>query len=115
MKRQNVKSYKTIMIEEMFIRENVGQGNCFKVPEGYFEQMKSQLLVQLPDKKAKTSVLSSWIYVAACSMAALMLGVTYYMHQQPQDDAVAESSYMEEAADYAMIDNTDIYACLSEE
>ncbi len=102
--------------EEMFIRENIGKRNCFKVPEGYFEQMKTQVMEQLPEKKAKTSVLRPWMYAAACSVAALILGVTYFMHHDPtQEEMVAESSYMEEAADYAMIDNTDIYACLSEE
>lgn len=101
--------------EEMFIRENIGQRNCFKVPEGYFEQMRNQVMEQLPEKKAKTSVLRPLMYAAACSVAALLLGVTYYMHQQTPEEVVAESTYMDEAADYAMIDNTDIYACLSEE
>jgi len=110
------------MIEEMFIRENISNRNCFKVPEGYFEQMKTQVMEQLPEKKAKTTVLRPWFYAAACSVAALMLGVTYFMHQQTPEEVVAESTYMEEAsdytleaADYAMLDNTDIYACLSEE
>ena len=44
----------------------------------------------------------------------LLMGVTYYFHEQSSDEAVADSSYYEEVADYAMIDNVDIYACISE-
>ena len=40
--------------------------------------------------------------------------VTYYWHQNTADDMMADSSYYEEVADYAMIDNIDIYACLAD-
>jgi len=102
--------------DDQILKETVGQRNAFKVPDGYFEQLTSQVMNQLPEKKARTMMLRGWMYAAACSVAALLLGVTYYMHHQDtQKEMVAESNYIEEVADYAMIDNMDIYACLSDE
>ncbi len=104
------------MIEEQYLKENIGRKNCFVVPEGYFEQMKSQVMEQLPERKARMTVLRPWVYAAACTIAAILLGVTYSNHHQSYEEPVSDNnSYIEEAADYAMIDNTDIYACLSEE
>ncbi len=101
--------------EEQYLKETAGKRNAFKVPDGYFEQLTSQVMAQLPEKKARTTMLRRWMYAAACSVAILLLGVTYYMHQQTHEEIVAESSYIDEVADYAMIDNMDIYACLTDE
>ena len=101
--------------EEKHLRETVGQRNVFRVPEGYFEQFTAQVMEQLPEQqKARTTMLRPWLYAAACSVVAMLMGVTYYFHQDTSDDMMADSSYYEEAADYAMIDNIDIYACLAD-
>ena len=81
--------------EEKHLRETVGTRNAFRVPEGYFEQFTAQVMEQLPEQqKARTTMLRPWLYAA--------------------DDMMADSSYYEEVADYAMIDNIDIYACLAD-
>lgn len=110
--------------EELYLREKVGQGNPFKVPEGYFEQLTSQVMNQLPEKKAKvvSMRIRRWLYAAACIAAIAVLGLTFMFdnrvaaEQQPLTASVSavESDYMDEAADYAMIDNAEIYACLAE-
>jgi hypothetical protein len=67
-----------------------------------------------------------WLYAAACTALALMLGVSYYFMQSPATSTESapvavvaptttpDYSYFDEVADYAMLDNTEIYACLSE-
>lgn len=101
--------------EEKHLRETVGTRNAFRVPEGYFEQFTAQVMEQLPEQqKARTTMLRPWLYVAACTVVAVLMGVTYYWHQNTADDMMADSNYYEEVADYAMIDNIDIYACLAD-
>ena len=101
--------------EEKHLRETVGTRNAFRVPEGYFEQFTAQMMEQLPEQqKARTTMLRPWLYAAACTVVAVLMGVTYYWHQNTADDMMADSNYYEEVADYAMIDNIDIYACLED-
>ena len=101
--------------EEKHLREIVGQRNPFRVPDGYFEQLTAQVMQQLPEQqKARTTMLRPWLYAAACMVAAMLMGVTYYLHQDSADDLVADGSYYEEVADYAMIDNMAIYASLED-
>jgi hypothetical protein len=109
--------------EEKYIREKVGQKNPFTVPEGYFDQLTSQVMSQLPERRQKSRVvqLRKWFYAAACVAAVAVMGLTYHFHQQADDQTVVASvdsntdnSYIDEAADYAMLDNTEIYAYLAE-
>lgn len=109
--------------EEKYIREKVGQKNPFTVPEGYFDQLTSQVMSQLPERRQKSRVvqLRKWFYAAACVSAVAVMGLAYHFHQQADDQAVVASvdsntdnSYIDEAADYAMLDNSEIYAYLAE-
>ena len=116
------------MEEEKYIEERVGKRNPFRVPEGYFEGFTAQLIQQLPDKskpRAKSVWLRPWYYAAAC-VCVLLISATVWLalpekemkqapvavanqqHPQEQMDAI------EEAADYMMLDNYDIYAYMSE-
>lgn len=101
--------------EEQYLEEAIGRKDGFRVPEGYFNQLTASVMSQLPERKARTKVLYSWLYAAACIIAVAVMSVTYYMHQQSTDDMTADSNYYEEAADYAMLDNMDIYACMVDE
>jgi hypothetical protein len=120
--RQTNKRRQTMTNEELYLRNKVGQGNPFKVPEGYFEQLTSQVMNQLPEKKAKVVPMRRWLYAAACVAAIAVLGLTFMFNnrqaveQQSLTASVSavERDYMDEAADYALIDNAEIYACLSE-
>jgi hypothetical protein len=58
------------------------------------------------------------MYAAACLVVAIFCTAFYFSRihtDAPEMSQMAVSeSYMDEAADYAMIDNTDIYACLAD-
>lgn len=127
--------------DELYLKQTVGNKNPFRVPEGYFEQLAEQVMQQLPAReqplvrrpggqpRARKVQLRPWLYAAACTALALMLGVSYYFMQSPATSPEAshiaavtpasvsadtDNSYIDDAADYAMLDNAEIYACLSE-
>ena len=89
------------MNEEKYIEEQVGRRNPFTVPEGYLMRYAAALVCVL----------------AMGAMAWFALSSSPDVHQPLQVEAVQVSgdAAFDEAADYAMIDNYDIYACLSEE
>lgn len=127
--------------EELYLKQTVGNRNPFRVPNGYFEQFTEQVMQQLPAReqpiapqqtlsqpRARKVQLRPWLYAAACTALALMLGVSYYFMQSPATSAepapmaavtpatyvASDNSYIDEVADYVMMDNAEIYACLSE-
>lgn len=112
--------------EEKYIQEKMGQRNPFRVPEGYFDQLADQVMAQLPERQRKSRVvaLRPWLYAAASVVLVVVMSLTFYFHRhagaEMQTAAVAtavsteESSYIDEAADYAMLDNVEIYALLAE-
>ena len=83
--------------------------NPFKVPEGYFDSFAEHVMQQLPQRqaKAKHMWLRPWMYAAASLLVA-------NSDASEMAAANASDSYIEEAADYAMIDNEDIYYLLAE-
>jgi len=107
--------------EEKYLRERVGQENPFRTPEGYFDQFTANIMAQLPDKapvaKKVAMPLRHWFYAAACVAALVVMAFSFHFHaasDTPQQVAVSEN-YIDEAADYAMLDNSDIYQLLAEE
>jgi hypothetical protein len=128
-----------MMNEENYIKEKMGTRNPFTVPDGYFDQLAQQIIDSLPVEvgEAPVSALSPvspsprpaivrylrpLLYAAACALLAIVVGAVYrnvatadseqlVAHQQ---EAVATYSdtYMEDLADYAMLDNEEIYASL---
>ena len=117
--------------EERIIQENMGKQNPFRVPDGYFDRFAEQLMEQLPERQVeapkRTVLLKIWrpvLLAAACTCVAIFSVTLYLNHSKQQtttEPAVAtvitttaDEDFMDEAADYAMLDNADIYACLSE-
>ena len=109
--------------EEKYIREKVGRENPFRVPEGYFDQLSARVMEQLPERQRKSRLvqLRPWYYAAACVAAVAVMGLTFHFHAGTgQSSAVAyaetntDNTYIDEAADYAMLDNNEIYACLAD-
>ena len=114
------------MNEEKYIQEKVGRRNPFTVPEGYFDTFADQLMASLPERQqhAKHVWLRPMRYAAAVvcvlamgAMAWFALSSSPDVLQPIQAEAVQMSSdaEFEAATDYVMLDNYDIYACLSEE
>ena len=127
--------------EEKEIKERFGQVNPFRVPDGYFDQLTERVMSQLPEReqtaenvslsssrpKSRLVALRPWMYAAACTVAAVFMGVALYFHQTKEDQTLAnanvnvaasttntESQYIDEYADYVMLDNAEIYAYLAD-
>ena len=109
------------MNEEKYLEERLAKRNPFRVPEGYFESFADRVMEQLPpqQQKAKRTLLRPWMYAAACLVVAVFCIAVYFSRvdtpatsEMPQ--MAVTDTYMDEAADYVMIDNTDIYACLAD-
>lgn len=120
------------MNEEMYIQEKVGKRNPFRVPEGYFDNLTAQVMQNLPEqpkRRAKSVFMRPVFYAAASVCALLVAGAAWMWHpaaevssaepvqaktvSQPQQQENADG-YFEEAADYMMLDNHEIYAYLAE-
>ena len=87
--------------EEDFLKSQIGTGNPFKVPEGYFDQLAQQVIDRLPEqqqpKPAMVRYLRPLLYAAACVCIALF-GVTIYLNKNIDDNnqqqmAVAAEEY----------------------
>ncbi len=110
--------------EEKYIQEIAGRENPFRVPEGYFAQLTEQVMSQLPERRQKPRLLQlrTWYYAAACVALLAVMCTTFYFHHGEREkqqiavttDSNTENTYIDELADYAMIDNEEIYACLSD-
>jgi hypothetical protein len=119
------------MNEEMYIQEKVGKRNPFRVPDGYFDNLTAQVMQNLPEqpkRRAKSVFMRPVFYAAASVCALLVAGAAWMWHPTteatsadavqaktvalPQQDASGE--YIDEAADYMMLDNHEIYAYLAE-
>lgn len=122
--------------EEKIIQEKLGNQNPFRVPEGYFDSFADQLMSQIPETKreveqpvhkaTKVRLLRPIMVAAACACIAIFSITLYLNHAQepakeltatkatPSNLQNAEEEYLDDAADYVMLDNADIYACLSE-
>ena len=127
--------------EEDFLNSKMGKRNPFTVPEGYFEQLTQQVMDKIPQavttemkpvrKPAKIAVmkrLRPWLYAAACICVGVFIAAIAFNDRsevatpQPASQQIAvneptdynyySDSYIDEEADYAMIDNQEIYACL---
>jgi len=124
-----------MMNEEEYIRSKMGQKNPFKVPDGYFDKLTQQVMDRLPEQqtdrlpeqqtneqqpKKKFAIirhLRPLLYAAACICIAVFTATFFFGSHVEEDDTVANAqqdatysdTYIDEAADYAMIDNEDIY------
>lgn len=113
----------------VFLEKTVGKAQPFKVPDGYFEGLSEQIMANLPKEDARVIALrpNKWrIYrplaIAAASVAVAIFSVGMYLHSsesQPSEKFTqlpASSSYsaFDQAADYTMLDNEDVYAYLAD-
>ena len=109
--------------EELYIKSRMGQHNPFIVPDGFFDNLTAQVMKQLPEEQPRRGLLVSirqWMYAAACLVAVLFSATVYLMSPESSTQSpvastslTASDSYIDEAADYVMADNIDIYACLA--
>lgn len=121
------------MKEEDKILKKVGKDNPFTVPEGYFENLTSQVMSKLPEQEktdfqikqpTRWERIKPWTYMAAMfAGAALIINVAKY-NPNPFDDAKGLTAGNEiellsdEELDYSlsqsMFDDYSLYVYLSE-
>lgn len=124
-----------MMKEEKILKDKFGKESHFTVPSGYFDSFADQLMEQLPETEHRTIVMHAqswwhhiqWGKVAAAITAVMLLGggSMFYLGQTHPSHAQMASKYehssqpnnaeygtFEQMADYAMVDNQDIYASL---
>ncbi len=110
------------MNEEEYIKSRMGRENPFRVPEGYFDNLAAEVMQKLPEQPSQRVSQRPrrwWMYAAACLVGVLLTTTAYFVAHdsvtvsQPVATVVPTESYVEEAADYVMADNSDIYACLT--
>lgn len=126
-------------MKEEDIKQKFGCGNPFTVPEGYFEQLTTNIMAQLPDspqgakKDVHKPMVRKWrirlmSYAAAACVCGLMLfGVSSMMnrhhlntsatassHPKMEQYTDSEEEYINEALDYAMVSNQEIALYLTD-
>ena len=120
------------MNEEKYIEEKAGRRNPFQVPEGYFDRLADQVMASLPEREPVAAVPKARrvalrpLYYAAAAVCAFLISVVVWQsfpettttQPMPVQASVASQEVndddFEEAADYMMLDNYDIYACLTD-
>lgn len=111
------------MTEEKYLLEKCGRENHFKVPEGYFEGVSSDVMSSIRKahgrRKPMFRVLRPYIAAAACLLIAIF-SINVYIGRNAADTEVQaqwqlNESYIDDVMDYAMLDNGDLYACMAEE
>ena len=125
------------MKEEDNILKKVGRENSFKVPEGYFENLTSEVMGKLPEKEKpafeEVKQPTMWtrvkplFYMAAMFVgAALIIRVASSDHKPAADDITVAVTAMETdteqvsdemidvALDRAMLDDYSLYVYLSD-
>lgn len=108
--------------EERHILEAFGRQNPFGVPEGYFDRLPARIMDHLPETNGRSRrvQLRRVFLAAACCAGIAVLGIGYYFSQEVAEKPAIASveantdTYIDEMADYAMIDNAEIYVCLAE-
>ena len=120
------------MKEEDTLLKKIGKEHSFKVPDGYFENLTSEVMNKLPEKEKvafKEEHISTWtrlkplFYMAAMFVgAALIIRVASSDHKPAADDiavSVADTEQVSDemidvALDRAMLDDYSLYVYLSD-
>jgi hypothetical protein len=116
---------------ESSIERKFGKKQPFKVPEGYFDDLSERLMAQLPAQKQNISVSCPCssrvrlvfkyqigrISLIAASVAVVFFSLNFiFFKKDAHPDQTAQKPVqkitVDQAADYAMMDNEDIYTDL---
>ncbi|WP_018669517.1 hypothetical protein [Bacteroides gallinarum] len=118
------------MKEEDNILKKIGTENAFRVPEGYFENLTSEVMNRLPEKEKpafeKREVtmwerVKPWVYMTAMfAGAALIIRVASSdptpaaTDRMAADEADTEMEYINMAVDNSMLDDYSLYVYLAD-
>lgn len=118
------------MKEEEKILKRIGKENPFRVPDGYFDTLTSEVMSRLPEKAPLESLhreptrwerIRPWLYMAAMFVgAALIIRVASSDHAPASSSVMAEEAtdsemeYINMAVDGAMMDDYSLYVYLAD-
>ncbi|MBQ8225534.1 MAG: hypothetical protein IJZ86_09345 [Bacteroides sp.] len=118
------------MKEEDALLRNIGTGNPFRVPDGYFEQLTSEVMNKLPEKETPAYLtreptrwerVKPWLYMAAMFAGAALLIRVGSATTESQSEALAreeaeqeEMEYISTAVDNSMMDDYSLYVYLTD-
>ena len=112
--------------EELYLNSHLSRDNHFRVPERYFDQLTEDVMALLPEKSkpAKRIFLRPLLAAASVACVALIAVGVYFNRgamsvdteeQVATVNVTLSDSYIDDAADYVMMDHKDIYAYLASE
>lgn len=125
--------------EEKFISDKFGHRTPFKVPDGYFDDLTSRIMQNIPERSHPVEEarivgmgFSRWrrlrpIAIAAASICVAVFGMGIYLHGGDKGTAVVHTGQMNDVplvspystvdaiADYAMLDTEDMYAYMEDD
>ena len=118
------------MKEEDNILKKVGKENVFRVPDGYFENLTSEVMSRLPEKETPAFIkkeptkwerIKPWLYMTAMFVGAALIIRVASSDRTPAatdrmaaDETETEMEYINMAVDNSMLDDYSLYVYLAD-
>ncbi len=120
------------MKEEDNILKRVGKENVFRVPDGYFENLASEVMSQLPEKETPAFVkreptrwdrIKPWLYMAAMFVGAALIIRVASVDRVPSADRMAmddtdtetvSDEYISAVLENSMLEDYSLYVYLTD-
>lgn len=117
------------MKEEDKIRKATGTENPFRVPDGYFENLTSEIMNRLPEKEdwdaereepTTWQKIRPWLYMAAMFVGAALIIRVASSGDVPTDERMVaeetetEMEYIDMAVENSMMDDYSLYIYLAD-
>ena len=121
------------MKEEDNILKKVGKENVFRVPDGYFENLTSEVMSRLPEKETPAFIkkeptkwerIKPWLYMTAMFVGAALIIRVASADRPPATDQIAmddtettevvSDEYISSVLDNSMLDDYSLYVYLTD-
>ena len=120
------------MKEEDNILKKVGKENVFRVPDGYFENLTSEVMSRLPEKETPAIIkreptkwerIKPWVYMTAMFAGAALIirvastdrsPVNIRMVMLVPETEVVSDEYISAVLDNSMLDDYSLYVYLTD-
>ena len=120
------------MKEEDNILKKVGKENIFRVPDGYFENLTSEVMSRLPEKETPAIIkreptkwerFKPWVYMTAMFVGAALIirvastdrtPVNNRIAMEEPETQVVSDEYISAVLDNSMLDDYSLYVYLTD-
>ena len=120
------------MKEEDNILKKVGKENIFRVPDGYFENLTSEVMSRLPEKETPAIIkreptkwerFKPWVYMTAMFVRAALIIRVASTDRTPANNRIAmdepetevvSDEYISAVLDNSMLDDYSLYVYLTD-